>query len=225
MRRHSTTAHPPVEILYEDAEVIVINKPSGLLTMATDREKRQTAYAFLYDHVRHRRPPGRLFIVHRLDREASGLLVFAKSEDAKYALQEQFQTHAAGRIYHAVAEGRIEKDTLTIESLLAENAAFRCYSTHDRIKGKQAVTHFRVLKRSRLRTLVEVSLETGRKHQIRVHLSELGHPIVGDRVYGSRSNPIRRLALHGAHLSFKHPRTGQLMEFDSPPPGSFSSLM
>ena len=221
-RRHGTQAE--IEILFEDRDVVVIVKPAGLLTIATEKERNRTAYALLYEHVRRQRA-GRLFIVHRLDREASGLLVFAKSAEAKIALQEQFKDHSAGRTYVAVTEGRIPRDVFTIESLLAENTAFRCYSTRDPAKGKRAVTHVKVLKRSPHRTLVEVRLETGRKHQIRVHLAEEGFPIVGDPAYGNGRNPIRRMALHGAGLVFRHPHTGKTMTFSAPIPAEIESLV
>ena len=222
--RRRSGARQEIEILFEDRDLIVIVKPAGLLTIATEKERRRTAYSMLVEHVRRFRA-GRLFIVHRLDREASGLLVFAKSEEAKVALQEQFKDHSAGRTYVAIAEGRIPRDAFTIESCLAENAAFRCYSTQDPAKGKRAVTHVTVLKRSPHRTRVEVRLETGRKHQIRVHLAEEGYPIVGDPVYGDGRNPIRRMALHGAGLSFRHPRTGIPMNFSAPIPAAFESLL
>jgi RluA family pseudouridine synthase len=165
-----------------------------------------------------------LFIVHRLDREASGLLVFAKTFEAKERLQDQFKDHSAGRQYVAVVEGRVKADEFTIRSYLAENAAYKVYSTPNRKIGKPSVTHVRVLSRSPKTTVVEVRLETGRKHQIRVHLAERGHPIVGDKNYGSSVNPIRRLALHGAHLEFKHPVSGKRMSFDSRYPKSFDAL-
>lgn len=213
-----------VQIVFEDKDIIVVDKPEGLLTIATDKEKDRTLYAFLFEHVKRKKPPEMLFIVHRLDREASGLLVFAKSETAKHQLQQQFKEHSAGRTYVAVTERRMARTAYTIDTFLAENRIHRCYSTQDRSKGKRAVTHVKVSKRSPHRTLAEVQLETGRKHQIRVHLAEQGHPIVGDKVYGSLSNPIRRLALHAAKLAFKHPRTGKHLEFVSPPPALFASL-
>jgi 23S rRNA pseudouridine1911/1915/1917 synthase len=237
-RRQTPTVKPPssihqhrslrsthVNVLFEDSEIIVVEKPAGLLTIATDKEKRRTVYAFLFEHVKRKPRPEKLFIVHRLDREASGLLVFAKSEAAKYYLQQQFKEHCAGRAYMAVTEHRMTQDQCTIRSYLAENVIHRCYSTRDGRKGKLAITHVKVLKRSSRRTLVEVRLETGRKHQIRAHLSEKGYPIVGDHAYGSASNPIRHLALHAVKLVFKHPHTGKLMEFVSPPPKSFASLV
>jgi 23S rRNA pseudouridine1911/1915/1917 synthase len=214
-----------ISLLYEDRSLVVVDKPAGLLTIATESEKRRTVYAVLFDQLRRRRPPERLFIVHRLDREASGLLVFAKTESAKLHLQDQFKDHSAHRTYRAVTEGRMTEDTRTLRSYLAENAAFRCYSTRDQAKGKLAITHVRVIQRTASKTHVEVELETGRKHQIRVHLAELGHPIVGDPFYGNKKSPIRRLALHGIKLCFKHPVTEKNMEFESPPPANFSRLL
>jgi len=207
-----------LEVLAEDDSVIVINKPAGLLTMATDREKTKTAYAMLRAYLNNKRRPEKVFIVHRLDREASGLVVFAKSAESKERLQDQFKDHSAGRRYVAVVEGRVTEDAFTVQSYLAENAAYRVYSTHNQREGKLAVTHIRVLKRSAKTSLVEVRLETGRKHQIRVHLAERGHPIVGDKAYGSEVNSFRRLALHGVQLDFKHPATGKATSFRSPYP-------
>jgi len=210
-----------VKLLFEDDELIVVEKPCGLLTIATEKERSKTLYAALFDYVKHKRPPEKIFIVHRLDRDASGLLVFAKTEPAKHHLQQQFKNHSATRKYVAVAEGRLRRDQETIRSFLAENAAHRVYSVKDSQKGKLAVTHFSVLKRSSQATLIEVQLESGRKHQIRVHLAEHGHPILGDKSYGSRRNPLRRLALHASSLSFSHPGTGQRLQFESPCPNSF----
>ncbi len=207
-----------VRIVFEDDSLIVVDKPAGLLTMGTETERSNTLYATLRSHLNSRRPPEKLFIVHRLDREASGLLVFAKSVEAKERLQNQFKDHSAGRTYTAVAEGRVLPEQFTIKSLLAENTAFRVYSTENSRTGKPAVTHVRVIKRSPKTSLIEVRLETGRKHQIRVHLAERGHPIVGDKVYGSRNNGLNRLGLHGTHLEFDHPVSRKRMKFDSPYP-------
>lgn len=213
-----------VNILFEDESVIVVDKPAGLLTIATAREKERTLYALLWDHVSHSRPRGKIFIVHRLDRDASGLIVFAKTPEAKAFLQDQFKLHSAGRTYKALVERRVGADSDTIRSYLAENRAHRCYSTPDTRVGRYAVTHFRVVKRSSRSTLLEVQLETGRKHQIRVHLAEMGHPIVGDKVYGSERNPLHRLALHAERLVFRHPATGEKKQFESPCPKAFYNL-
>ncbi len=213
-----------VRILFEDDAVLVVDKPAGLLTIATEREKERTLYAWLYDHVKRHRPPEKIFIVHRLDREASGLLVFAKTAAAKEFLQKQFSDRTASRVYKAVVDGHVDADADTIESYLAENRAHRSYSTPDHRVGKQAITHFRVMKRSSRRTLLEVQLGSGRKHQIRVHMAESGHPITGDKVYGSSGSPLGRLALHAERLVFRHPVTGEKKQFESPCPASFLSL-
>jgi len=213
-----------IKILFEDDAVVVVDKPEGLLTIATETERERTLYAALRARANAKKPPQKIFIVHRLDREASGLLVFAKTIEAKEKLQEQFKSHSAGRRYLAVVEGQVKGEDFSIRSYLAENAAFRVYSTRKKGEGKLAITHVRVVKRNPKTTRVQVRLETGRKHQIRVHLAERGHPIVGDKAYGSRSNPIRRLALHGEYLSFRHPVTGKRVEFEAKYPSTFEAL-
>jgi 23S rRNA pseudouridine1911/1915/1917 synthase len=210
-----------VKLLFEDDELIVVEKPCGLLSIATAGERSKTLYAVLFDYVKRKRPAEKIFIVHRLDRDASGLLVFAKKESAKRYIQQQFKNHSASRKYVALVEGRLRHDCETIQSFLTENAAHRVYSVNDPRKGKLAVTHLKVLKRSSQTTLIEVRLESGRKHQIRVHLADCGHPILGDKIYGSRMNPIRRLALHAGSLSFVHPQTGERLHFESACPSSF----
>jgi 23S rRNA pseudouridine1911/1915/1917 synthase len=213
-----------IRIVFEDRSVIVVDKPAGILTMATDKERSKTVYAVLREYLNGKQPRETLFIVHRLDREASGLLVFTKTTQAKERMQDQFKNHTAGRRYIVVVEGRVQADRFTIRSYLTENAAYRVYSTRNKKIGKLAVTHVRVLKRSAKTTTLEVRLETGRKHQIRVHLAESGHPIIGDKNYGTGSNPIRRLALHGEYLDFKHPETGESMTFHAAHPKTFDTL-
>ena len=213
-----------LEVVYEDDTIVAINKPAGLLTIATSAEKTRTAYAILRAYLNGKKRPEKLFIVHRLDRDASGLLVFAKTVESKERLQGQFKDHSAGRRYVAVIEGRCREDSFVIRSYLTENAAYRVYSTPNTNLGKLAVTHVKVLKRTPKTSLVAVQLETGRKHQIRVHLAERGHPIVGDKPYGSISNPIRRLALHGVQLDFKHPVSREQITLRSPHPKAFDAL-
>jgi len=213
-----------IRIVFEDDSIIVVDKPPGLLTMATETEREKTVYALLRSRANSKKPREKIFIVHRLDRDASGLLVFAKTIEAKEKLQDQFKVHTTDRRYFAVVEGRIEANDFSIRSHLAENSAFRVYSTRDKRIGKLAITHVHVVKRNPKTTNVQVRLETGRKHQIRVHLAEKGHPIVGDKIYGSQSNPIRRLVLHAEYLSFTHPNLGRWVEFQSPVPKSLLSL-
>jgi RluA family pseudouridine synthase len=206
-----------VRVVFEDHDLIVTDKPAGLLTIATYTEKRRTLYALLRQHVRLRSTRARVFIVHRLDREASGLLVFAKTTAAQHHLQQQFRRREAGRVYLALVEGHVRPDVLTLRSRLAENAAHRVYATRSATAGRPAVTHARVLRRLPGRTLLEVTLETGRKHQIRVQLADAGHPVLGDGRYGSAARSSRRLALHATSLSFHHPGTGKRVSFRSDP--------
>jgi 23S rRNA pseudouridine1911/1915/1917 synthase len=203
----------------------VVEKPAGLLTIATERERDRTAYAWLTAHARARRPPARVFVVHRLDRAASGLLVFALSPGAKRALQAQFAAHAAERAYLAVVEGRMSRSEGTIRSRLLDDVpGRRVRETRVPGRGRAAVTHWRVRGAGARHTLLEVRLETGRRHQIRVHLAGLGHPIAGDAAYGSRTDPCGRLALHAHRLGFDHPRTGARLRFESAPPATFRRI-
>ena len=218
MKRGQKEAH----VVHDDDEIVVADKPAGLLTIGTDRERHRTLHRQLFDRELRRHRGGRVFVVHRLDRDASGLLVFAKSEKAKRALQAQFQDRTAGRTYHAVVRGSYPRDEDILKSYLAENRALRMYVTADPRRGKLAVTHVRVLRRASKATLLEVVLESGRKHQIRVHLAEAGHPLLGDRRYGEdRAGPIGRLALHAVALEIEHPTTGKRMRFESRLPRRF----
>jgi len=197
-----------ITIAFEDEALLVVEKPAGLLTVATKHERQRTAFAYLLQYLKARNNRQRLFIVHRLDKFASGVLVFAKSQTIQTQLKNMFSRHDIQRIYWAIVEGRVKPDHGTIRSYLAENRVQRMHSTADPASGKEAITHFRVLRRFPQLTSLEVTLETGRKNQIRVHLSESGHPIVGDRAYGSGVNPMGRLGLHACLLGFSHPVHG-----------------
>ncbi len=205
-------------LVHEDDDLLVIDKPAGLLTIATERERERTAYRLLWDYLAAQRPPRRPFIVHRLDRDTSGLLVVAKSAAAKQHLQAQFAARAADRGYVAVVEGRVRYDAGTLESRLVEDRGLRVHSGR---AGKQAITHYRVLARHRDTTVLGLTLGTGRRHQIRVQLAELGHPIAGDREHASARDPLGRLALHASRLRFVHPGTGQPARFESAPPAAW----
>jgi 23S rRNA pseudouridine1911/1915/1917 synthase len=211
-----------VRVLHDDDDVVVAEKPAGLLTIGTDRERHRTLFRYLFDCELRRRPDGRVFVVHRLDREASGLLVFAKNEQAKISLQGQFRDRTAGRTYNAVVRGAYPCETEVLESYLAQNKALQVYVTPDAWRGKLATTHVKVLKRAQSATLVEVVLKSGRKHQIRVHLAGRGHPLLGDRRYGEDlAGPIGRLALHAVSLEFNHPGSHKRMRFESRLPARF----
>jgi 23S rRNA pseudouridine1911/1915/1917 synthase len=206
--------------VHEDDDLIVVDKPPGLLTIATERERERTLYRMLAgDRTAH--AERRLYIVHRLDRETSGLICFAKSVAAKRALQAQFATRSATRIYVAVVEGRVASDEGVLRDRLHEDRSLRVRATTDPRAGREAITRYRVLERRRETTLLELTLVTGRRAQIRVQLAEAGHPILGDRAHGSRADPLRRLCLHATQLAFRHPRGGALVAFASPPPSGF----
>ena len=210
-----------LEVLYEDSDIIAVRKPVNLLTVATDGERERTAYACLRAWLKDRNPGNKLFIVHRLDKFASGVLVFARSERVQALMKGLFQRHDIQRKYWAIVEGLVEKNQGTIQSYLVENRMMRMSSTDDEARGKLAVTRFRVLRRMRGVSSLEVTLGTGRKNQIRVHMSEMGHPIVGDRAYGCTKDPLKRLGLHAFHLSFRHPVTEKPMLFETGLPPEF----
>ena len=210
---------PPLRLVHEDDEILVIDKPSGLLTIATESERERTAYRLLRNWFSRRGASSQLFIVHRLDRETSGLLVFAKSVAAKEHLQAQFAVRTAERLYVALAEGVMRQDEGSFVSRLVETRALRVRIA-ERGGGKEAITRYRVLERRRASTLVELRLVTGRRAQIRAQLAAAGHPIAGDAQYGGRTDPLKRLALHATRLAFVHPR-GSRVSFESPPPAAF----
>jgi RluA family pseudouridine synthase len=221
--------------IYEDRDILVVDKMASLLTVSTDSVTENTAYYILTEYVRKGNPKSRerVFIVHRLDRDTSGILVFAKSEQAKNYLQEEWSRFK--KIYSAVVHGSLQKKEGIISTYLAENVAHRMYSTNDPKKGKMAKTGYEVLKESEKFSLLEIDLLTGKKNQIRVHLSEKGHPVAGDKVYGvkekgkgkgrRRGDGIKRLMLHATSITLLHPYTKKTMTFESPIPASFKALV
>lgn len=220
-------SHPRMTMIYEDDHIIVVNKGYGLLSMGTDSaHKDETAYSILKDYVKQKHPMNKIFIVHRLDRDTSGLMMFAKSIEAKEAMQHNWNNMVLSRNYVAVVEGIIEEESGTIRSWLDETSQFEVYSTQQEGKGQLAITRYRLLDKGHGYSLLEFSLDTGRKNQIRVHAAkELKHPIVGDRKYGAQSSPINRLALHARSLRFAHPITKVDMNFELPVPSRFAGLV
>jgi 23S rRNA pseudouridine1911/1915/1917 synthase len=208
--------------VFEDDDLIVIDKPAGLLTIATESEREKTAYRLLAAYVAGQ-PRRRLFIVHRLDRETSGLLVFAKSPAAKRALQSQFEARTVERRYIAVVEGRLAEPSGVLKNRLTVDGGLRVRPTRRRDQGKEAITSYRVIEQRKTTSVVDLSLTTGRRGQIRAQLAALGHPVVGDESYGSRFNPLRRVCLHATRLSFLSP-SNRRVTFESPPPSSFARV-
>ena len=214
-----------IKVWHEDAALLVMEKPAGLLSMASEAERDKTAYAMLTTHVRkgNRQGRERVWIVHRLDRDTSGLMVFAKTERAKRALQAGWER--AEKKYQAVIEGALPQEKGVFESYLDESNPLKVYVVEAGAQFRRAITRYRVLKKGTARSLVELTLDTGRRHQIRVQLAGAGHPIVGDGKYGAKTDPARRVALHACALSFPHPETGKTMHFESALPKELARLV
>ena len=211
-----------IQMVYEDDTLLVLDKPAGLLTVATDREKTDTLYVRLNDFLRGRagKRRERALVVHRLDQDTSGLVLFAKTEEIRDKLQAAWAT--VEKTYWAIVEGHPPREQGEITSYLTEGKSLRVTSSPRSSKGAQlATTHYRVLQRRENLSLLEIRLETGRKHQIRVHLAGLGCPVAGDERYGATSDPCRRLALHAGRLAFAHPLSGSQLQFESPLPKAF----
>lgn len=218
-------SHPRIKLVYEDNDIIVINKGSGILSVSTDNVKDGTAYSILRDYLKKKDPRLMLFVVHRLDRDTSGLMMFAKNVEAKEAMQHNWNNMVLDRRYVAVVEGKVEQEEGVVKSYLAETSQFEVYSTQNPDEGQLAITRFKRLQCNNGYSLMELSLDTGRKNQIRVHMKDLGHPIVGDRKYGAKASPIHRLGLHARTLHFAHPVTKKEMLFETPIPSRFLSLL
>lgn len=213
-----------VTILFEDNDILVVEKERGILSIATKNEREKTAYNILKNYLKEKNPKDKIFVVHRLDRDTSGVMIFAKSEKAQDILQTTWNDSVKERTYVALVEGNVKKDKDTIISYLAENKAFITYSTDNEEEGKKAISHYKVLKRNKNYSLLEVNIETGRKNQIRVHMQDIGHSVVGDKKYGSTKNPINRLGLHAHTIVFTHPITKEVLSFTSKIPEAFLSI-
>ena len=219
--RKKTRSNLP--IIYEDNEIIVINKPSGLLSIASDKEKSSTAYRMLSDYVQQKDKHNRIFVVHRLDEDTSGVLMVAKNPDIQKALQDNWNDIVSKRGYYAIVEGQMPNKEGTVKSYLKKNAQNLMYSSKDK-NGQFSVTHYKVMKENDKYSLLDVNIDTGRKNQIRVHMGDLGHNVIGDDKYGNPSNPLKRLGLHAYCLELKHPINGKHMKFTAPMPKEFESL-
>lgn len=216
--------HPRLKLLYEDDDIIVVEKGYGLLSVGIPNPKKkkiESAYDILRDYLKRKDPRNKLFVVHRLDRDTSGVMMFAKTEEAQENLRHNWNNYVLERTYVALLEGLVKDESGVIKSRLAENSQYHVYSTDNENEGKLAVTRYKVTGRGKGMTLVDFNLDTGRKNQIRVHASEMGHPILGDRKYGAKQNHVGRLCLHAKTLRFAHPISKKDMYFESPVPMVF----
>lgn len=219
--------HPKLRLIYEDDYIIIVDKKEGLLTMATHRESNETtAYSILKSHLKKANPRAELYTVHRLDRETSGVLMFAKAKNIQQALQENWHQVVTQRLYTALVEGCPETEENTITSWLTEHEkSLRVHSSPTDNGGQKAVTHYKVTKSNGAYSLLDVQLETGRKNQIRVHMADIGHPVVGDKKYGRGISSMKRIGLHARILEFIHPVTRKKVRFESPIPKAFNALV
>lgn len=213
-----------IDIIYEDKEIIVVNKPAGLLCISTEKEKEKTMYHFVSLYLKKSNPKAKVYIVHRLDKDTSGIVVFAKNMTIKSKLQNNWDSIVTRRGYVAIVEGEVEKDRDIIKSYLKETKTMLVYSSNDK-HGKLAITEYRKVLSNSVYSLLDINIKTGRKNQIRVHLKDIGHPIVGDKKYNSKVNPIRRMCLHANVLEFIHPTTKRKMFFEIDIPNSFIQLI
>jgi len=213
-----------LDIIYQDKYILVINKPCGLLTVSTEKERENTLFHQVYMYEKQKNKNNKIFIVHRLDKDTSGLVIFAKSEKIKYQLQDNWNELVKKREYIALVCGKVEKDKDTIKSYIRENKNFISYSSNKKNDGKLAITHYEKIKSNSKYSLLKINISTGRKNQIRVHMNDIGHPIVGDKKYKAPLNPIRRMGLHATQLEMIHPVTKEILVLKSNMPKTFDSV-
>ncbi|WP_047449779.1 RluA family pseudouridine synthase [Alistipes sp. ZOR0009] len=216
--------HDLLRIVHEDDYIIVIDKKTGLLSVGTEREREQTAYAILKEHVKQLSEHNKIFILHRLDRDTSGVMMFAKNKEVQEQMQRNWNDVVTDRRYVAVVAGDVQRNEGEITTWLKEGGAFSTISSVVANGGQRSTTRYRVLRRAPGFTMVECTLDSGRKNQIRVHMKDLGHSIVGDKKYGGIKSPFGRLALHAHILEFVHPVTGKVLRFESNIPKPFFTV-
>ncbi|HZJ87049.1 MAG TPA: RluA family pseudouridine synthase [Erysipelothrix sp.] len=215
---HNRSLDTPLNIIYEDKDILVIDKPYGLLTVATRKKEDVTAYKLASAYVKKQNSLNKIFVVHRLDRDTSGVLMFAKNQRVQKEFQDNWNDNVIDRNYIAIVEGKMKEKEGTVESFLQENKTTHMYSTDT---GLHAITHYKVIREMKENTVVSIRLDTGRKNQIRVHMSDLKHPIIGDRKYNASTNPLKRMGLHAYRLEIKNPNTNKTYKFEAPLPRNF----
>ncbi len=217
--------HPKLKIIFEDAYLIVVEKKEGLLTVSTGNSDETTAFSILKTHIKKSSPSNRIYVVHRLDRETSGVIMFAKTKEVQVILQENWHRIITRRVYVALVEGCVAKEQDTIATWLTENEkSLKIHSSMVDNGGQEAITHYKKIKSNDNFSLLEIELETGRKNQIRVHMQGIGHPIAGDKKYGSTTSALSRLGLHARILAFYHPISTEVVSFETPVPRNFLTI-
>lgn len=225
-RSFQVFSHPRVKLVYEDNDIIVVDKGYGVLSTAAGRHSDDTVFNIVRKYARGFSDKAAVYVVHRLDRDTSGLMLLTRTKQARDRLLNNWNNMVVERKYVAVVEGKMQQAQGTVKSFLAENEeTFEMYSTPDQKAGRLAVTHYRVIEQGRKFAMVELQLKTGRKNQIRVHMHDLGNPVSGDRKYGGHPSPINRIALHATHLSIVHPITQKVVTFTSPAPDNFLKMV
>lgn len=213
-----------LDIIYEDKNILVVNKPSGILTVSTPKEKEKTLFHEVSDYVKKSNPKAKVFIIHRLDKDTSGIVMFAKNQTVKYEYQNNWDNLVLKRGYKAVVDGILENKQGTIKSYLKETKTLIVYSSNDKKNGKLAITNYKVLKENKKCSLLDIEIKTGRKNQIRVHMKDINRPILGDKKYGNKKSPANRLMLHADELILINPKNKKKMEFISKEPKVFDLL-
>lgn len=225
-RSFQVFSHPRIKLVYEDNDIIVVDKGYGVLSTAAGKPSDDTVYNIIKKYARGFSDKANVYVVHRLDRDTSGLMLLTRTKQARDKLISNWNNMVIERKYVAVVEGDVAQPEGTIKSFLAENPdTFEMYSTDDKKVGRLAVTKYRLLKQGKRFAMVELEIKTGRKNQLRVHMQDMGNPVSGDRKYGGHPSPINRIALHATVLSFVHPITGKVVTFNSPFPDNFKKLV
>lgn len=211
-------------IIFEDNDFIAIDKPSGLLSVASDKEKQKTAYRMVSDYVQQFDKHNRIYVLHRIDEDTSGVLIFCKHEELRDKLQENWDKLVKERKYYAIVDGHMNKKEDTLIHYLKQNSLNLMYVSDDKVHGKKCTTHYKVMNEIKDYSLLDVKIDSGRKNQIRVQLGATGHHVIGDDKYGEPTNPIKRLGLHSYLVSFVHPYNKKEYVFRSPIPKEFQTL-